>query len=88
VVLREPLKETPNDLINKIKALEEGEKTIPLIKGLKPLGKRLLLVYLKDLDARETLLASQRWISVIQADLYTREYYIVAHGIDSSLEES
>jgi hypothetical protein len=58
VVLREPLKETPNDLINKIKALEEGEKTIPLIKGLKPLGRRLLLVYLKDLDARETLLAS------------------------------
>ena len=49
VVLRESLKETPSELINKIKALDEGKRIIPLIKALKPLGKRLLLVYPRDL---------------------------------------
>ena len=58
MVLREPLKETPSELIKKIKALDEGERTTSLIKAIRPLGKRLLLVYLKDQEAKETLLAS------------------------------
>ena len=58
MVLKELLKETLNELINKIKALDQEKRAIPLIKGIKPLGKRLLLVYLKDQKVRETLLAS------------------------------
>lgn len=87
ITLRNPLKETPKDLIGKIKA-GEGDSTAALLKALRPLSKRSLLAYPRDEKARETLLTTRGWLECLQAEIYTRDYYIVVHGIDSTMEMS
>jgi hypothetical protein len=86
VALREPLKEIPKELIDRITS-KEGEAVATLIKAIRPLTSRQLLVYPKDERARETLLRTGNWLESLQADaeLYSRSYFIVIHGIDKAL---
>src|SRR5665213_837923 len=85
ITLRNPLKETPMDLISKIRS-QEGDAVATLIKAIRPLTKRQALIYPKDEKSRETLLGTSGWLASLQAETYSRDYFIVVHGIDKTLD--
>lgn len=55
ITLRSPLRETPSELIAKIRVHEGGESIISLIKAIRPLNNYHLLIYPRDERAEETL---------------------------------
>ena len=85
ITLRNPLKETPMDLISKIRS-QEGDAVATLIKAIRPLTKRQALIYPKDEKSRETLLGTSGWLASLQAETYSRDYFVVVHGIDKTLD--
>lgn len=84
ITLQSPTKETPKDLIEKVKA-QEGDRVATLIKAVRPLTSRYILIYPKDEKSRETLLKTQGWLASLQAEIYTRDYSVVVHDMDKSL---
>jgi ribosomal protein S15P/S13E len=85
ITLRNPLKETPKDLIDKIRT-QEGDLVAMLIKAIRPLTSRHILIYPKDEKSRETLLKTYSWLASLQAEIYSRDYSVVVHGIDKALD--
>lgn len=85
ITLRAPLKETPKDLIDAIKATE-GEQVATLIRAIRPINARHVLVYPRDERAREILLGTKGWLTTLQADIYSRDYPIVVYGIEKGEE--
>jgi ribosomal protein S15P/S13E len=85
ISLRAPLKETPKDLIDAIKATE-GEQVTTLIRAIRPLNARHLLIHPKDERAKETLLGTKGWLTTLQADIYSRDFPIVIYGMERTEE--
>ena len=84
ITLRNPIKETPKDLIDRIKA-QQGDIATAII-AMRPITARHLLIYPRDEKAKTLLLGTKGWLNCLQADLYTKDYPIVIHGIDKALQ--
>ena len=81
-MLREPIKNTPNELILQIKdRAVNGERLISLIKAFRILTPIMLLVYPTTEAAREELSQNTSWLDAIHAFSYTRYYSIVIYRV-------
>jgi hypothetical protein len=78
ISLRKPLNTPIIDLIDKTRAKS-------LIKALKVITKRQLLVFPRDEKAKESLQNTAYWLEELDADLYARNYSIVAYDVDRDL---
>ena len=82
IVLREPIKHTPNELILQIKdRAVNGERLTSLIKAFRILTPKSLLVYPTAETASEELTQNTSWLDAIYASFYTRYYSIVIYRI-------
>jgi len=82
IVLREPIKDLPNELILKIKdRAVNGDRLASLIKAFRILTPTSLLVYATTEAAREELSQNTSWLDAIHASFYTRYYSIVTYRI-------
>ena len=82
IILREPLKDTPNDLILKIKERAvNGDRLTSLIRSFRILTPKSLLVYPTTKAASEELSQNSSWLDAIHASFYTRFYSIVIYRI-------
>ena len=80
IVLREPIKNTPNELILQIKERAvNGERLTSLIKAFRILTPKTLLVYATTEAAREELSQNTSWLDAIHAFSYVRYYSIVIY---------
>jgi hypothetical protein len=90
IVLREPIKNTPSELILQIKdRAVNGERLTSLIKAFRILTPKSLLVYLTTEAAREELSQNTSWLDAIHASIYARKYSIVIYRVrkDISTDE-
>jgi hypothetical protein len=82
IVLREPIKNTPSELVLQIKdRAVNGERLTSLIKAFRILTPKSLLVYPTTETAREELSQNTSWLDAIHASFYARYYSIVIYGI-------
>jgi len=82
IVLREPIKDLPSELILKIKERAvNGDRLTSLIKAFRILTPKSLLVYATTEAAREELTQNTSWLDAIHASFYTRYYSIVIYRI-------
>ena len=91
IVLREPIKYTPSELILQIKdRAVNGERLTSLIKAFRILTPKSLLVYATTEAASEELSQNTSWLDAIHASLYTRYYSIVIYRVrrDISLQDT
>jgi hypothetical protein len=90
IVLREPIKNTPSELILQIKERAvNGERLTGLIKAFRILTPKSLLVYATTEAAREELSQNTSWLDAIHASFYVRMYSIVIYRVrrDVSIDE-
>ena len=90
IALREPIKNTPSELILQIKdRAVNGERLTSLIKAFRILSPKSLLVYPTTEAAKEELSQNTSWLDAIHASIYARTYSIVIYRVrrDISIDE-